>query len=63
MKRQFGLNPRYINEILKLPEPQRVKVFETDKILNSRKKMSITEKLEHLEDLKDTLETRIKMIE
>ena len=51
MQAKYGLDPYYVKHVLKLPPSSKVKIYEIDKILNARKKLSTAEKLEHLVDL------------
>ena len=60
---KYGLDQEYIDNVLKLPPKGKCKVYETDKIVNSRKRMPTTEKIEHLLTLKETLEKRLQIIQ
>jgi arsenate reductase-like glutaredoxin family protein len=62
MKEKYGLHQKYVQEVLKLPPKSKVKIYDIDKIVNSRIKMSTAEKIEHLMDLKDTLIKRLDII-
>ena len=62
MQEKYGLDDDYVKNVLKLPPPQKCKLYDIDKIVNSRKKLSTSEKIEHLLDLKQTLEHRLKLL-
>ena len=62
MQDKYGLTDDYIDNVLKLPPKSKCKVYETDKIMNSRKKMPTTTKIEHLLELKKTLLYRLEII-
>ena len=61
-RKKYGLSQAYIN-YLKLPAACNVKVYELDKILNAKKKLTTSEKIEHLLHVKEALEKRMKIIE
>ena len=63
MKTKYGLDQCYIDHVLRLPPKSKIKIFDVQKIVNSRKKLSTCEKIEHLKDLKKTLLHRLKLIE
>lgn len=52
----------YVENVLKLPPSSKVKIYDIDKIVNSRKKMSTGEKIDHLLDLKQTLIHRLEIL-
>ena len=52
---KYGLSEEYI-KYLKLPLASDIKVYDINKILNSRKKLSTSEKIEHLLKIKNNLE-------
>ena len=58
---QYGLSQAYI-EYLKIPKACNVKVYELDKIMNSRKKLTTSEKIEHLLHVKEALEKRLTLL-
>jgi hypothetical protein len=62
MQEKYGLDEDYVKNVLKLPPPQKCKLYDIDKILYSRKKLSTSEKIEHLLDLKQTLEHRLDLL-
>ena len=47
---------------MKLPPKSKVKIYDIDKIMNSRKKMSTSEKIDHLLELKKTLQVRLNIL-
>lgn len=51
---KFGLSSEYL-EYLSLPPGCNVKVYEINKIMNGRKKLSTAEKIERLTDIKEAL--------
>ena len=51
---KFGLSKEYI-AYLKLPKSCNVKVYDIAKILNARRKLSTSEKIQHLLDIKNAL--------
>ena len=53
-KLKYGLSEEYI-DYLHIPKACDVKVFEIHKILNARKKLTTSEKIEHLLDIKKAL--------
>lgn len=63
MEKQYGLDPHYYQCILRLPKASQVKIYEPDKIMNCRRKLSTVEKLNYLIELKEALEKRLKIIE
>jgi hypothetical protein len=63
MKEKYGLDPFYVEHVLKLPPSSKVKIYDIDKIVNSRKKLSTSEKIEHLLDLKATLIKRLGILD
>ena len=62
MQRKYGLDQEYVDNVLKLPPSSKVKIYEIDKIMNSRKKMSTSEKIDHLLELKKTLKVRLDIL-
>ena len=62
MQREFGLDKRYVEKVLILPPPQNIKIDGLEKILNSRKKLSLSEKLDHLHTLQRILKERLEMV-
>jgi len=62
-QKQYGLEPHYYKCVLRLPKATQVKIYEPDKILNSRRKMSTVQKINHLMDLRKALERRIRILE
>ena len=60
-RKKYGLSDAYIN-YLKLPKACNVKVYELDKLMNSQSKLTTSEKIEHLLDIKDALVKRLKII-
>lgn len=57
----YGLDKEYV-DFLTLPKPSKVKIYDIDKIVNSRKKLSTGEKIDHLLDLKATLLKRLEIL-
>lgn len=62
MQVKYGLDEYYVKHVLRLPPAQKVKIYDIDKIVNSRKKLSISEKIDHLLDLKGTLKLRLNLL-
>lgn len=62
MQTKYGLDEYYVKHVLRLPPAQKVKIYDIDKIVNSRKKLSISEKIDHLLDLKGTLKLRLELL-
>ena len=58
---KYGLTQEYI-DYLKLPDASNVKVYNIDKILNSRRKLSTSEKIQHLEDLRNALVKKLNIL-
>ena len=52
MQEKYGLPDDYVKNVLKLPPASKVKIYDIDKIINSRKKMGTSEKIDYLLDLK-----------
>ena len=50
MQTKYGLDEYYVKHVLRLPPAQKVKIYDIDKIVNSRKKLSISEKIDQLKD-------------
>lgn len=63
MQEKYGLEQDYVDHVLKLPPSSKVKIYDIDKIMNSRKKLGTAEKIDHLLDLKATLLKRIAILE
>ena len=51
---KYGLSEAYLSH-LKLPKACNVKVYELNKILNAARKLTTSEKIDHLLDVKDAL--------
>lgn len=51
---KYGLSQEYI-DYLKLPKSANVKVYEIAKIINSRRKLSTSEKIQYLQEIKEAL--------
>lgn len=47
---------------MKLPKASDIKVYDINKIINSRKKLSTSEKIEHLLQIKKNLENKLDYI-
>ena len=62
MQEKYGLDDYYVKHVLKLPPSSKVKIYDIDKIMNSRKKLGTSEKIDHLLDLKATLQKRLELI-
>ena len=60
-RKQYGLSEAYL-EYLKIPNACNVKVYELDKILNAKKKLTTAEKIEHLLHVKQALDKRLNII-
>ena len=60
-QKKFGLSKEYI-QYLKLPKSSNVKVYDIGKILNARRKLSSAEKIQHLQDIKNALEKKLKVL-
>lgn len=60
--KKYGLSKEYI-KYLKIPNACDVKVFEIAKIMNSRKKLTTSEKIEHLLDIKKALQVKLKVLD
>ena len=58
---KYGLSEQYI-DYLTIPKACNVKVYELDKIMNSRKKLTTSEKIEHLLHVKEALEKRLTVL-
>ena len=59
-KQLYGLSDKQIEEIkLLLPPPHDVQIFNLDKILNNKKRMSTIEKIVHLNNLESALLQKI----
>ena len=59
--KEYGLSEAYLN-YLQIPKACNVKVYELDKILNARKKLTTPEKIEHLLHVKVALDRRLKIL-
>jgi plasmid maintenance system antidote protein VapI len=60
-KEKYGLTPEYI-DYLQLPKACNVKVYQIDKIINGKKKLTTAEKIEHLIDIKQSLHKKLEVI-
>lgn len=60
-KEKYGLTPQYI-DYLQLPKACNVKVYQIDKIINGKKKLTTAEKIEHLIDIKQSLHKKLEVI-
>ena len=58
---KYGLTREYI-DYLKLPKACNVKVYQIDKIINGKKKLTTAEKIEHLIDIKKALHKKLDII-
>ena len=58
-REKYGLTPEYVAS-LKLPAPTQVKIYNVDKIINSRGKLSTVEKLNHMLSLQSALQEKLK---
>ena len=59
--KKYGLSEAYLS-YLKIPNACNVKVYELDKILNAKKKLTTAEKIEHLLHVKQALDKRLNLI-
>ena len=58
----YGLTPEQVKQI-KLPYAQHlVEIFEIDKIIHARKKLSTVDQIYHLEKLKEVLEQKLSYV-
>lgn len=57
----YGLSQEYV-EYLRLPNSTRIKVYDLDKIVNSRMRMTIAEKITQLIDIKQALERKLEVL-
>jgi hypothetical protein len=62
MQKKYGLEKEFVDNVLKLPPSSKVKIYDIDKIMNSRKKMSTSEKIDHLLELRKTLKVRLGIL-
>lgn len=60
-RRMYGLSQEYIDYI-KLPKAHNVKIYDIDKIIYSKKKLSALEKIDHLQDMKEALMDKMKTL-
>lgn len=58
---KYGLCPEYI-KYLKLPAANNVKIYDINKIVNSKKRMTHSEQLNHILELKSSLLERLQMV-
>ena len=58
-REKYGLSAEYVAN-LKLPAPTQVKIYNVDKIINSRGKLSTVEKLNHMLSLQAALQVKLK---
>jgi hypothetical protein len=62
-EKKYGLTKEYLAYLKrKLPKESDIKVYDINKILNSRKKLSTSEKIEHLVQIKNNLEEKLELI-
>lgn len=60
-RQRYGLSDEYL-KYLYLPKSSNVKVYEIEKILNARKKLSTGEKIERLMDIRRALEKKLNVL-
>lgn len=58
---KYGLPQSYIDS-LELPKAQDIKVFDISKVLNPRKKLSTSEKIQYLEKIREVLVKKLAVI-
>lgn len=58
---KYGLSNEYIDQ-LTLPKPSKVRVYDINSILKSRKKMSISEQIDLFKDIKENLDKKLKIL-
>ena len=59
---EYGLTQEYI-DFLKLPKSSDVKVYDIRKVMESRKRMSVVEQIELIENINQALLKKLKIIE
>lgn len=62
MQKKYGLEEEYYEHVLQLPAKQECEIFDIKKIMNSRQKLSVVEKIDHLEKLKGHLMKRLRIL-
>lgn len=60
-KKKFGLDQDYVKS-LKLPQANKVRVYNLRKIIDSRRKIQTIDKIEHLYKIKKNLEKKLKIL-